>query len=236
MAVKFYRMRSGKVHSFSRFAYGIENNTLIPAVYAVDGDKRRYLFSDAGVGIYPVLIAGDSAGEIVSHLSQASGVRFTIRGSRIDDDDDEYAAPWERSKHRPDHSMDGFTIHCKWQSWKPTDKAIEIHDAGMDAFKNIALGVAGFFGAFLSETLSTGGPAAPSTLTTMLKIGKDVVGTAPDLYDIGQALKGGGGGAGRGRRIGLIVHYLPMNGGKDTGHTNIAAKKLARIASAMVRG
>lgn len=236
MVVTLYRMRSGKVRSFSRLAYGIENNTLIPAVPSVDGDKRRYLFSDAGVGPYPILIAGDSAEEIVSHLSRASGVRFTIRGSRVDDDDDEYAAPWEREKHRPKHAMDGLTIHCKWHSWKPTDKAVEIHDAGMDAFKNIATTFAGFFGTGLKEILSAGPMTAPSTLGTVLGAGKEAVGTTPDLYDIGQTLKGGGGGAGKGRRLGLMVHYLPLNGGKDSGHTNIAARKLARIASAMLRG
>jgi hypothetical protein len=236
MAVKFYRMRSGGVHSFNRFAFGIENNSLKPAAFVVDGNKRRYLFSDVGAGVYPVLITGDTAGEILQHLSQASGLRFTIRGTPLDNDEDDYAAPWEREAHRSTNSMEGFSIHCKWQIWSPTNKAIEIHDGAMDAFKNVALFTGGLVGGGITEALNAGGSAATSNLSTGLNLAKGAMGTAPDLYDIGRTLKGGGGGAGKGGRLGIIVHYLPLSGGKDTGHTNIAARKIARLASAMWPG
>lgn len=237
MAVTLYRMRSGKVHSFSRLAYGIENNTLLPAVCSADGGKRRYWFSDKGVGVYPILITGDSSREIISYLSQASGVRFTIRGSQIENDDDEYAADWERAAHRPKSEMEGFTIHCKWHSWKKTDKAIEIHDAGMDIFKTLAITFAGWLGGGIQEGLKAGAPPMPPKLPTaeeaVVEAIKGASGSAPDVYDIGKTLSGGGGGAGKGRRLGILVHYLPLNGGRDTGRRNIAARQLARIADRM---
>jgi hypothetical protein len=238
MAVKFYRMRSGAVHSFNRLAYGVENNSLKPATYVVEGTKRRYLFSEVGAGVYPVMITGDSANEIVQHLSQASGVRFTIRGQPLGDDEDDFDAMLTRelerktghSAHHSTNSMEGFSIHCKWQVWNPTKKAIEIHDGGMGAFKNVALFAGGLTGAGIAEGLSSGGTTSTSLFNTGVNIFKGLVGAAPDVYDIGSTLKGGGGGS-NGARIGIMVHYLPLSGGKDTGHTNIAARKIARIAT-----
>lgn len=235
MAVTLYRMRSGKVHSFNRMAYGIENTSLIPATPASDGSKRRYLFTEEGVGIYPVLIRGDSSKEIVAWLAQATGVRFTIKGREIVEDEDDFDAMLTREleektgaySHKATNTMEGFTICCKWHMHRTTSKAIEIHDGGMDAFKSMALFTGGMLGGGISNLVSPASSGVPSNAKVGIEVTKGLVGTAPDVYDIGSTLKGGGGGK---SDVGFMVSYLPLKGGTNTGKSSIAARSLARIA------
>jgi hypothetical protein len=235
MAVTLYRMRSGKVHSFNRMAYGIENTSLMPATPAADGSKRRYLFSEEGVGIYPVLIRGDSSKEIVAWLAQAKGVRFTIKGREIVEDEDDFDAMLTREleektgaySYKATNTMEGFTICCKWHMHRTTSKAIEIHDGGMDAFKSMALFTGGMLGGGISNLVSPASSGVPSNAKVGIEVTKGLVGSAPDVYDIGSTLKGGGGGK---SDVGFMVSYLPLKGGTNTGKSSIAARSLARIA------
>lgn len=236
MAVTIYRMRSGKVHSFNRMAYGVENASLKPATAVADGSKQRYLFGEDGVAIYPVLIRGDSSREIVSWLAQAKGVRFTIKGREIVDDEDDFDAMLTReleektghASYKPKNTMEGFTICCKWHVHRTTSKAIEIHDGGMEAFKSMALFTGGMLGGGISNLVSPASSGVPSNAKVGIEVTKGLVGTAPDVYDIGSTLKGGGGGK---ADIGFMVSYLPLKGGTNTGKSSIAARSLARIAA-----
>ncbi len=235
MAVTLYRMRSGKIHSFSRVAYGIENTSLMPANPAVDGGTRRYLFSEAGVGIYPVLIRGGSSKEIVSWLAQATGVRFTIKGRTMADDEDGSDAILTRelerktgaSSYKAKHSMEGFTICCKWHMHRTTSKAIEIHDGGMEAFKSMAMFFSGVLGGGISNLVSPASSGVPTNAQVGVELTKGLVGAAPDIHDIGSRLKGGGSGK---SDVGFMVSYLPLKGGTNTGKSSISARSLARIA------
>jgi len=236
MAVTVNRMRSGKVHSFNRLAYGIESGSLKPASYVLEGGKQRYLFGEDGHLIYPILICGASSKEIVSWLANSNGVRFTIKGRDIVEDEDDFDAMLTREleektgsyAYKPKNTMEGFTICCKWHAYRTTDKAIEIHDAGMDAFKSMALFTGGMVGGGISNLLSPATSGVPSNAKVGADVFKGLVGSAPDVYDIGKTLKGGGAGT---SDIGFMVSYLPLKGGTNTGKSSIAAKSLARIAN-----
>src|SRR5262245_46893197 len=84
------RLRSGKVHSFNNFCYGIETWSKRPAQLKPDSGKKRYLFSEQAEERDPILIEGDSKAEILNWLKKASGVRFTIRGEKIEYDEEDF--------------------------------------------------------------------------------------------------------------------------------------------------
>jgi len=241
MPVKVYRIRSGRVHSYSKLAYAIEHDSITPAHVALDGKKRRYLFSEVGVGVYPILIRGSSRSEILTWLSQQHGLRFTIKGTKLDHNEDDLDYFLERElerrtghkAHREKRTMEDFTIHIKWRGVSIAKSPIEIHDAGMEAFKNVALFTGGMVGAGISGAVSAGTSAAPSKLSQIVSAVKDLVGAAPDVYDIGKTVAGGHGKKGGGGDAGLVVSYVPLSGGLDTEYHSIAAIKLGQIAAAI---
>lgn len=213
MPVTLYRVKAGQVHSLDRLAYAIENDSFLPARPSVDEGKTRYLFSEVGQGIYPILVKGASKDEILTYLKNGSGVRFTIKGAQITEDEETGLEDLSSTRT----SMDDFTIYCKWHSYGLTEKAIEIHDAKFDLFKNVTLAAIAPFGAF---SPSFGGVAVA-----------DVSGGITDGIGNAKALFGGKSGAKR--NIGLMVSYLPINGGTDTNRSNLRARRLATIAAAM---
>jgi len=212
MVTQVYRLKAGSVKSFSKLAYGVENTTMLHAVPAVEHGKKRYYMSDKGVGTYPILISGDYPEEMLMDLyNQGSKTVFEIKGSKPGFMD--YSDP-----------LEGSTIWIKWRNINKTKKAIEVHDGGMMAAKNIINTVAGA-STKINDAIShaASDKVISAVATTPSKIFKAI--------NIVKKIK-----KKQKNDIGIMISYFPLNNGYDTGKKKITANELRYIASQLMDG
>lgn len=207
---QYMRLRGTKVHSYSKLAYAIEKEANKPAIPTKDGPKWRFLFGSEGAAAYPVAIVG-SKSDILASLKDSRMVRFTVQDEVMADD------PWDAIDDLgwPEDTKNmtaGMTIHVKAEFLEER-KTLEIHDARIDAMKNVVTGVA-------TMGLIPTGPV------------QTLVGGVRDAVGIGvtqKELTGGSGRSGKGQ-LALLVSMLDLGGSLDTGRRSIAARTLRHKA------
>lgn len=210
----FMRMRSTKVHAYSKYGFAIEKEPNKPAIPAQDGPKWRFYFSGDGEGAYPLAIVG-SKHDILAALKDSRDVRFTIKAGKNDVVPDD---PWDAIDDLgwPEDTKDftyGMTIHVKAE-YLQERKPLEIRDARVEAVKSVATGVA------------TMGMAPTGPLVQL-------VGGIRDAAAIGIAQRDmTGGGSKQKGHLALVVSMLDLGGSLDTGRRSIAARTLRHKAKA----
>jgi hypothetical protein len=194
--VDYMRLRGQKIQSRGKFSFAIERESNIPAIPGSHGD---FIFSEVGAGIYPLAIVGPSLKSVKrAMVNSDAGIRIEQKG---------------------DLTGKGFEIVAKTVAFSEM-KQLEIHDAGVDAFKNVALGVAG--------SLGGAGESLPGKILSAIK---DVIGGIFDLKDAHESPKNVGKAFGsKGTKsglVGVIVNMYLMEGYTRTGQSHLTLKELA---------
>jgi hypothetical protein len=185
--VSYVRMRSQKLLSTSRRTFAIEREGNIPAMRGSNGD---FVFSEKGVGVFPVAIYGDDIGLVFQAMHRSTaGFAIENKGALRED---------------------GFAIAARVTKFRDMP-LLEIHDADRQIIKDVhrlargAMPLVGPHASFGQQVLEMvkGGLNAPlSFMNAWEKVG-----------EVSKAFTHAGTAAG----VGVIVHMMAGSGFVSTG-------------------
>lgn len=220
MSLTISRMKAVKLTSTGKTSYAMHNIGRDKAIGYQHHGKLAYSLSDVGAGIYPLCIQSrfPHISHLMMDLSSEPTLLFRISGSKSSMDDVLFNS-------YKDRQLSGFTIWVKLAYMRDTDKAVEIHNGGLEVFKNIVGAAAGVTpgGGFASETGKGG--LVPSVAHLVSKVAP----TAPSLHDTRNAVsrkKDKPGGHPR-----IILSLLPLQGSVDSGEKKLTAQEVATVVA-----
>ncbi|HVJ53617.1 MAG TPA: hypothetical protein VM689_14210 [Aliidongia sp.] len=197
--ITYVRMRSQKVLSKSRRAFAIERESSIPALQGSRGD---FVFSEKGVGIYPVAIFGPSL-ELVFEAMHKSTAGFYIEAT-------------------PALSERGFEICGRVTNLNEMPQ-LEIHDADRQIIKDIhrvargAIPLVGPHGSAAQHILKAVKDVLNAPLTIQNALEK--------VSEVDKAFESKGKKAG----VGVIVHMMAGTGFVSTGKKSASLPELVSL-------
>lgn len=159
-----------------------------------------FRFTDNGPSAY--MITAATKEELVRYLFDHSKLNFTVEGTEPEKDDYDFDNMDDTA-----NTMDGITIHWIWRKHFDPNVTTTQVSAGRDAFRNIALGVAGGFGM----------PSSGAGVGASEAIG-DAAATAAGFFHRGSPASGG-----------LALELNIVSEGHDTGKQSVSARRLASI-------